>query len=162
MNVRAPSLMILTIVVLVAAALQSPVAFTQSNRQVAGQPGKPGEPDPAQSADALRDPAYRSPSDRHKVVISDRQFAQSLQSQGSRLVGDYGGFLVLDVDTRTADALGKESAVEEHDDFNLIMLNAGPIDTTLPQAAALRHPVGAFAGKRMHLVQFAGPIRPEW
>src|SRR5262249_4225390 len=152
---------------------QSPVAFTQPNRQVANQPNKPGDtrpvqagrlggPKQTQTSDVLRDTAYRSPSDRHKLVVSDQQFARSLQSQGSRLVGDYGSFQVWDVDRRTAATLGTTSAVENHDDFNLIMLNAGPIDTSTPQAAALRHPVGAFAGKRMYLVQFAGPIRPEW
>jgi hypothetical protein len=43
-----------------------------------------------------------------------------------------------------------------------ILLNVGPIATGSPEADALRAPVGSFAGKRLHLVQFAGPIRPAW
>jgi hypothetical protein len=43
-----------------------------------------------------------------------------------------------------------------------ILLNVGPIVTGSPEAAALRAPVGSFEGKRLHLVQFAGPIQPRW
>ena len=47
-------------------------------------------------------------------------------------------------------------------DAGQVLLNVGAIDTTSPEAAALRGTVGAFEGKRLHLVQFAGPIAPEW
>ena len=43
-----------------------------------------------------------------------------------------------------------------------ILLNVGPIDTASPDAQALREAAGAFEGKRLHLVQFAGPTQPEW
>ena len=43
-----------------------------------------------------------------------------------------------------------------------VLLNVGAIVTTSAQAAALRAAVGSFEGRRLHLVQFAGPIRPEW
>jgi Subtilase family/Calx-beta domain len=43
-----------------------------------------------------------------------------------------------------------------------IFLNVGAIATGSAEADALRAPVGPFEGKRLHLVQFAGPIRPEW
>ncbi len=48
------------------------------------------------------------------------------------------------------------------DEYNLIKLNAAPLDTSLPQIQALRQPVAAFDGKRMHLVHFAGPVQPAW
>ena len=43
-----------------------------------------------------------------------------------------------------------------------MLLNVGAIVTTSEEAAALRAAVGSFEGRRLHLVQFAGPIQPEW
>jgi hypothetical protein len=43
-----------------------------------------------------------------------------------------------------------------------IHLNAGALDTASADLAALRQVVGPFDGKRLHLVQFKGPIQPEW
>ena len=37
-----------------------------------------------------------------------------------------------------------------------------PLDTRAAEIQALRRPAGAFAGKRLHLIQFAGPVKPEW
>ncbi len=51
------------------------------------------------------------------------------------------------------------------DEFNLIMLNTGAIDTTSPEAQTLRETSSVSAqgaGSRLHLVQFAGPIQDEW
>src|SRR5262249_11705090 len=36
------------------------------------------------------------------------------------------------------------------------------LDTRQSEVQALRKSVGAFAGKRLHLIQFAGPVLPEW
>jgi uncharacterized repeat protein (TIGR01451 family) len=44
----------------------------------------------------------------------------------------------------------------------MILLNVGAIDTSAPESAALRESAGSFEGKRLHLVQFAGPIQPSW
>jgi hypothetical protein len=43
-----------------------------------------------------------------------------------------------------------------------ILLNVGPIVAGSAEAAAPRAPVGSFEGRRLHLVQFAGPIQPRW
>ena len=43
-----------------------------------------------------------------------------------------------------------------------VLLNVGAITTAAPRVQALRAPAGSFEGKRLHLVQFGGPIRPEW
>ena len=43
-----------------------------------------------------------------------------------------------------------------------VLLNVGAIVTTSEEEAALRVAVGPFEGRRLHLVQFAGPIQPEW
>jgi subtilisin-like proprotein convertase family protein len=105
---------------------------------------------------------YRSPGNFHKVIVSDRDLAKSIESQGGRLVADYGSFKLLEVNETLANSLGEKQGAELSDESNLIMLNAGAFDTTTAEVQRLRQPVGGFGGKRMHLVQFAGPIRPEW
>jgi hypothetical protein len=45
---------------------------------------------------------------------------------------------------------------------SLILLNSAAIDVRSAEAKAARKLVGGFDGKRMHLVRFRGPIRPEW
>ena len=45
---------------------------------------------------------------------------------------------------------------------DVIALHAGPLNTTATEVRAFRKSVPLFAGKRLHLVQFAGPLRPEW
>jgi hypothetical protein len=58
--------------------------------------------------------------------------------------------------------LSSKSGAEIRDEYNRIELNAAPIDTTAPMARTLRKTVGAFSGKRLHLVQFIGPVQPAW
>ncbi len=45
---------------------------------------------------------------------------------------------------------------------NVVSLNAGAIDTTTADAQANRTASNTRGGKGMRLIQFAGPIRPEW
>ena len=54
------------------------------------------------------------------------------------------------------------ASVEVRDGYNSILLNAAHLDTSKTEVQALRKKVGAFAGKRMQLVQFAGPVQPAW
>jgi hypothetical protein len=100
-------------------------------------------------------------ADPHKLRVDDPALAKTLVAQGAKVVGDYGAFTVLEAD----DALlagGASNRVEIADDWNLIRLNARVLDTRAPEVKALRKPRGDFAGKRLHLIQFAGPIKPEW
>ncbi|HEY2083578.1 MAG TPA: S8 family serine peptidase [Verrucomicrobiae bacterium] len=93
--------------------------------------------------------------------MDDRELAKTLATQGAKVIGDYGAFTVLEAD----DALltgASSNRVEVADDWNLIRLNARVLDTRAPETTALRKARGTFAGKRLHLVQFAGPIKPEW
>src|SRR6185437_4316524 len=94
----------------------------------------------------------------HKLRVEDPVVVRALVAQGARVVGDYGAFSVLVAD----DALlnGLSNHVEIADDWNLIRLNTGQLDTSAPGTRALRKTRGAFAGKRLHLVQFAGPVKP--
>ncbi|OAI42568.1 hypothetical protein AYO41_04000 [Verrucomicrobia bacterium SCGC AG-212-E04] len=75
---------------------------------------------------------------------------------------DYGAFRMVEVDEATADALVSAGLGEKVADANQILLNAGVVDTAEPAAQALRTTVGSYAGKRLHLIQFAGPIKAQW
>jgi hypothetical protein len=96
----------------------------------------------------------------HKVQVNDRALGRKIGAGGARLIADYGGFQLYDaLDSMTNFPADK---AELRDDYNLILLNASRLDTTTTEVKALRKTVGSFAGRRMHLVQFAGPIKPDW
>ena len=97
----------------------------------------------------------------HKLQVSDPAIGRELGAQGARLLADYGGWQLYEVEQVPAGLLNSPR-VEDRDSYNVIRLNAGPIDTTSAEAKALRKAQGAFAGKRLHLVQFVGPTQPAW
>ncbi len=97
----------------------------------------------------------------HKVEVSDPVLAQQMANQGARLLADYEGYQLYEVAEVPPSVSGRHS-LEVRDEYDHIWLNAGPIDTTSAAAAALRKPRGTFAGKRMHLLQFVGPVKPAW
>jgi subtilisin-like proprotein convertase family protein len=100
---------------------------------------------------------------RRKLRVADVDLARLVTDAGGQLVADYGSFQVVDVDEATATSLAAaHEAVEILHDHDVIMLNVGPLDTTSPQAAALRAPAGTFSGKRLHLVQFSAPVQEPW
>lgn len=121
-----------------------------------------GQEEKAAAPKASSTASYRSPANRHKVMVSDHALAKSIEAKGARLIADYGSFKLLEVNDAVAGTLNDKPGAELSDENNLISLNAGAFDTTTAEAQSLRRPSGNFAGKRMHLVQFAGPIRPEW
>jgi hypothetical protein len=94
------------------------------------------------------------PLKAHKVQVSDPAQARALLAQGGRLIADYGDYQLFET--------AQTNGFVTRDIYNSILLKAGRLDTSLPQTQALRCPVGAFAGKRLHLVQFAGPVQPAW
>ena len=104
---------------------------------------------------------YRSPGNRHKVQVSDDETARKIESQGATLVADYDTFKIYETDSSTLDSLNSDSQVQLRDEDNVIQLNAGAIDTK-SEGQATRGSAGSFAGKRMRLIQFAGPIKDEW
>ena len=95
----------------------------------------------------------------HKVEVRDAAAARGVVAQGGRLIADYGGFQLYDVPQISATLPGP---VEVRDGYNSILLNAVHLDTAKAGVQALRKTAGAFGGKRMHLVQFAGPVQPAW
>jgi subtilisin-like proprotein convertase family protein len=105
--------------------------------------------------------ATRADAEPHKVQVTGRAQAQKIAVKGGRLLADYGTYQLYEVDQLTPDILDK-SDTEVRDEYNVIELNAGHIDSTKAEAKALRKAAGAFKGKRSHLVQFVGPVQPEW
>lgn len=105
---------------------------------------------------------YRSAGDRHKISVADRQLVENLKSQGARVVADYGSFVLMEASAAIAASLSSNRGAEVVDENNLVLLNAGAIDTSTPAAQSQRGMNGVTSGKQMRLIQFAGPIRPEW
>ena len=112
----------------------------------------------AAAALAAVQPAQGRP---HKLRVSDATQAASLKLQGARLLVDYGSFQLWET-SDPALAAAKSTRVEAADDLDFIELNTGPLDTRAPAVVALRKAVVPSAGRRLHLVQFLGPIKPEW
>ena len=97
-----------------------------------------------------------------KLRVSDPRLVRELQAQGGRLLADYGSYALVEVDAAAAPALLRDDRIEVRDEENLILLNTRTIDTTADEASALREPTEALAGRRLRLVQFVGPVRPDW
>lgn len=97
----------------------------------------------------------------HKVRVKDPALAQELLNKGGKLVADYGSFQVIETDEpRPADDRADRAQITN--DSDELELNTGRINTRSPAVKALRMSRGGFAGQRLHLVQFAGPVKPEW
>ncbi len=94
--------------------------------------------------------------------MSDPAAAAALQAQGARLLADYGSFQLFETDPTPTTAPLKRDQVESADESDIIELNAVHLDTRAAEVMALRKTVVPFAGKKLHLVQFVGPIKPEW
>jgi subtilisin-like proprotein convertase family protein len=104
---------------------------------------------------------YRSPGDLHKVSVSGNpQMVQTLKANGGRFIADYGSSVLLEVSDAVADSLANSPDAQLVDENNLVLLNAGAIDTTSEKSTASASLEKS--GKQMRLIQFVGPIRPEW
>jgi hypothetical protein len=88
----------------------------------------------------------------HKVQTSDAAVEREIVAAGGRLIADYGGYELFET--------ARTNGVVLRDNYNLVLLNAGPVDTSKAGIQAL--PEAGFTGKRLHLVQFAGPVQPAW
>jgi len=100
-----------------------------------------------------------------KVRVTDPAVARELITGGATLVADYGAFQLLEVDPARVAPLIQAGRAEARDEEDLVLLNTRPLDTRDDEERALtaaRPPVESFAGRRLHLVQFAGPVKPEW
>ncbi len=115
---------------------------------------------PAQTSPASAS-AVPDSEERHKIQVSDATLAAQIVAQGGRLVADYGSYQLYEA-PQIIPGLAGHSRAEIRDEYNVVMLNAGRLDTRRTEVKALRTSVGNFSGRRMHLVQFAGPVQPAW
>src|SRR5207244_5010025 len=92
------SALLLAVVVLVVAP-----AFAQ--RPVSSSAKTAIAPRVGTQSDLQGEGGYRSPGDRHKVSVSDRQLVAGLKSEGGRVIADYGSFVLLEVNGAMADSL---------------------------------------------------------
>ena len=97
----------------------------------------------------------------HKVQINDPALAKQIAAEGGRLLADYRSYQIFEVAQISASLATNEQA-EVRDYYNVVHLNASPLDTSKPEIKALRKAVGSFSGKRMHLVHFIGPVQVSW
>lgn len=97
----------------------------------------------------------------HKIRVDDPALANALVAQGGKVIANYGAFTAVEADD-AALAHVNTNRLEIADGWNFIELNARLMDTRAPEIKALRKPRGTFTGKRLHLVQFAGPLKTEW
>lgn len=95
-----------------------------------------------------------------KFRVNDPALVSTLQARGARVLADYGEFHLLEVEGAVAATVGSRGSIVALPD--LIELNSGALDSRKPEVKALRKAVGTFAGRRLHLIQFIGPIKPEW
>ncbi|WP_224363257.1 S8 family serine peptidase [Hyalangium versicolor] len=88
--------------------------------------------------------------------------AKRLEQSGvsATLLGDYGSFKVIEVDDAALESLPE--GAQSRDDLNDLLLNAGVIDTASAHGQSLRGMSVPVFGKRLHIVQFAGPIQEAW
>jgi len=97
----------------------------------------------------------------HKLRVDDPALTRTLAAKGAKVIGEYGAFTAMEADDALV-AGANSNHLEVADDWNVIRLNAREMDTTAAEVKALRKPRGSFAGKMLHLVQFAGPVKVEW
>ena len=96
---------------------------------------------------------------RHKLRVSDPAVGARIVAQGGRLIANYGSFQLYETARMSAD-LATNRAVEVREDYDQIRLNASVVDTRKAAGQGQALGAGSFSGKRLHLVQFAGPVLP--
>lgn len=108
-----------------------------------------------QAASAAR---FGQPGTAKVMIDRNAPDAAALLLQG-RVIAEYDAFIVAEF---AADALPESDGASVLTDENLILLNAGTIDTSTAAGIALQEPAGEFAGNKLRLVQFAAAMRPDW
>jgi hypothetical protein len=129
----------------------------------AQRPGNSAKPKAATgnqstSAIQLSGVNYQGSGGLHKVMAKDRNVISALTSQGARLISDYGSYALFEANA----ALSATKGAQIVDENNVVFLNAGAMDTSTRDAQSKRTASSGSNGKGMRLIQFAGPIRPEW
>lgn len=103
--------------------------------------------------------SYRSPGASHKILVPNDR-ASLLSRDSVKKVRKYGAFSLLEVSDETLSSLDDNAReyTQLRDDFNLILLKRGQIDTTAPEpqiSQSLRQ--DSTPARALHLVQLFGP-----
>ena len=97
----------------------------------------------------------------YKLRVQDPALAKQLVESGGKVLSDYGSFQIIETqEARPADS--RRQRAEVMDDSDFIELNSVRLNTRMTETKSLRKPRAPFAGKRLHLIQFIGPIKPGW
>ncbi len=96
-----------------------------------------------------------------KLRVNEPAVVVTLQAQGARVLANYGSFQLLEVGPVAALKTRSHASVGTIQS-DLIELNARRLDPRTSETRALRQSVGHFSGRRLHLVQFIGPVKSEW
>ncbi|HST28866.1 MAG TPA: S8 family serine peptidase [Rudaea sp.] len=150
------------LVAAVAVALAGGMSDLRAGNPLA-QPAKPADTKVAgPSLPAVLDlqlDTYRSAGDEHKFIVARDSTYRSAAASGKAV--DYDTFSLVRMAGGVA-GQAVEGAVLA-DRMNLILLNSGVLDTTGSVARErAQRSYGKPGGTGMALVQFSGPIRPEW
>src|SRR5262252_1083537 len=92
------------------------------------------------------DPTLSAPLPVHKVQITDPALGQKITAAGKQLVTDYGSFQLYNLPSLSPELLA-DPGTQVRDDYNIITLKSGALDTTQPEVQAMRKSLGAFLGK---------------
>ena len=93
--------------------------------------------------------------------VKDPELARELLQGGGRLVADYDSFQLIET-TEPTPSDSRRARIQIESKTDEIELNSIRIKTRSPEGKALRKARGKFNGNTLHLIQFIGPIKPEW
>src|SRR5258706_11856180 len=98
----------------------------------------------------------------HRLLVdsSDAAALRMIAQRGGARLADYGGFSLWRADDGAARALGSRPTLALRDDFDMIWLRSGALDTRAGApavSAVLRQ--ARIAGPQLWMVQFVGPIQ---
>ena len=99
---------------------------------------------------------------RHFYRVEDPNLIGQMVEAGATVVAEYESFSLVESDASILTDLGAEAAVEPADRERIIHLNSGALDTREMEVPAQSKTLAAFEGRRLHMVQFAGPVKREW
>lgn len=107
---------------------------------------------------------YQEDQDHIKVLVpaKARKLLEQLRRQKAKGVQEYPDATLLDVPRRALKRLkaDERSRITVREDFDRILLDAGPIDTRRRRPPS--EEPHAPKGHSLHLIQCSGPVRPDW
>ena len=106
------------------------------------------------------------PSGTHKIIVdsSDVATLKELARSGATLLVDYGPFSLWRTNDPHQQAVGARASVTVRDDFDVIHLRGSGVSNTVNGAASVAANVrqSKATGFQFWMVQFVGPIKPDW